>query len=116
MSSLPKYVEIMDTTLRDGEQTPGISYTPTEKQQIARVLLGEVGVDRIEVASARVITDRETGRNKGFGFVEMPDDSQARAAIEGLDGKELDGRTIKVNESKPKENSGGGGGGRGPRW
>ncbi len=66
-----------------------------------------------EVASARVITDRETGRNKGFGFVEMPDDSQARAAIEGLDGKELDGRTIKVNESKPRENSGGGG--RGPR-
>ncbi len=69
-----------------------------------------------EVASARVITDRETGRNKGFGFVEMPDDSQARAAMEGLDGKELDGRTIKVNESKPRENSGGGGGGRGPRW
>ena len=67
-----------------------------------------------EVASARVITDRETGRGKGFGFVEMPDDSHARAAIEGLDGKELDGRTIKVNESKPRESSGGGG--RGPRW
>jgi len=54
MKTNNKYVEIMDTTLRDGEQTPGLSYTPTEKVQIARILLGEVRVDRIEIASARV--------------------------------------------------------------
>lgn len=55
-----------------------------------------------EVESAKIIFDRGTGRSKGFGFVEMPDNDQARAAIEGLDGKDLGGRTIKVNESKPK--------------
>jgi D-citramalate synthase len=51
---MAKYLEIMDTTLRDGEQTPGISFTPDEKKQIARLLLGKVGVDRLEIASARV--------------------------------------------------------------
>ena len=54
MTQSKRYIEIMDTTLRDGEQTPELAYTPAEKLQIARMLLGEVGVDRIEIASARV--------------------------------------------------------------
>lgn len=60
------------------------------------------------VSSAKVITDRQSGRSKGFGFVEMDDDSQAQAAIDELDGIELDGRTIKVNQARPKEARGGG--------
>jgi RNA recognition motif-containing protein len=66
-----------------------------------------------EVASARVVSDRMTGRSKGFGFVEMPDRAQAQAAIDALNGKELDGRTLRVNESqpKPREERGGSGGG-----
>ena len=66
-----------------------------------------------EVASARVVSDRMTGRSKGFGFVEMPDRTQAQAAIDGLNGKELDGRTLRVNElqPKPREERGGGAGG-----
>jgi RNA recognition motif-containing protein len=55
-----------------------------------------------EVASVKIIKDRETGRSKGFGFIEMNDDSQAREAIEELNGAELMGRTMKVNESRPK--------------
>lgn len=61
------------------------------------------------VSSAKVITDRQSGRSKGFGFVEMDDDSEAQAAIDELDGLELDGRTIKVNQARPKEARGGGG-------
>jgi len=56
-----------------------------------------------EVASARVISDRETGRSKGFGFVEMSDDSAAKSAIEALNEKEVDGRTLRVNEARPRE-------------
>jgi len=69
-----------------------------------------------EVASARVVSDRMTGRSKGFGFVEMPDRAQAQAAIDALNGKEVDGRTLRVNESQPKpreERRGGAGGGFG---
>lgn len=67
-----------------------------------------------EVASAKVITDRDTGRSKGFGFVEMNDDAAAKKAIEELNEAELGGRTITVNEARPMEQrSGGGGGGRG---
>jgi RNA recognition motif-containing protein len=77
------------------------------------------------VDSARVITDRETGQSRGFGFVEMPNDNEARAAIEALNGRELLGRPIKVNEARPREERGGGGfrspsrsgsGGGGRRW
>jgi len=69
-----------------------------------------------EVSSARVVTDRMTGRSKGFGFVEMPDRAQAQAAIDAMNGKELDGRALRVNESQPKpreERRGGSGGGGG---
>jgi RNA recognition motif-containing protein len=64
------------------------------------------------VVSAQVISDRDTGRSKGFGFVEMENDADAQAAIEGLNGNENDGRTLTVNEARPREDRGGGGGGR----
>lgn len=55
------------------------------------------------VESATVIMDRDTGRSKGFGFVDMNNDEEAKAAIEGLDGKPLDGRNVRVNEARPRE-------------
>jgi cold-inducible RNA-binding protein len=66
-----------------------------------------------EVASAALVMDRETGRPRGFGFVEMSDDSQARAAMTALSGKNVDGRDLTVNEAKPRAAGGGGGGGGG---
>jgi RNA recognition motif-containing protein len=67
------------------------------------------------VDSAEVILDRSTNRSKGFGFVEMPDDEEAKAAINGLNGKEMDGRTLNVSEARPRAEGprGGGGGGGG---
>jgi cold-inducible RNA-binding protein len=68
-----------------------------------------------QVDEVAVITDRDTGRPRGFAFVTMNNDNEARAAIEQLNGTEIDGRTITVNEARPKSNSGGGGGRGGPR-
>jgi len=74
------------------------------------------------VQSANIIEDRETGRSRGFAFVEMSTDEEAKKAIASLDGKEIDGRNLKVNEAKPREDRGGNGGGRssygggGSRW
>jgi RNA recognition motif-containing protein len=68
-----------------------------------------------EVTSAKVITDKFTGRSRGFGFVEMSDDAAAQKAIQELDGATVEGRAIKVSEAKPREarpSNGGGGGGR----
>ena len=67
------------------------------------------------VQSAQVVMDRDTGRSKGFGFVEMGSDEEAQAAIAALNGKEIEGRTITVNEARPREGGsrGGGGGGGG---
>lgn len=65
------------------------------------------------VTSAQVISDRETGRSKGFGFVEMASDGEAQAAIDALNGQQHGGRALTVNEARPKENRGGGGGGGG---
>jgi RNA recognition motif-containing protein len=83
-------------------------------------LFGEFGT----VKSAEVINDRDTGRSKGFGFVEMQNDNEALAAINGMNGKEHDGRTLTVNEARPREartggggrSYGGGGGGGGRRY
>ncbi|MGB7207322.1 MAG: RNA-binding protein [Pyrinomonadaceae bacterium] len=72
-------------------------------------LFGEVGT----VQSTNIIQDRETGRSRGFGFVEMSSKEEGQKAIATLHGKEIDGRELKVNEAKPQENRGGGGGGRG---
>ena len=74
-------------------------------------LFGKIGT----VESANIIEDRETGRSRGFGFVEMSSQAEGEDAIAQLNGKEVDGRALKVNEAKPQENrsGGGGGGGRG---
>jgi RNA recognition motif-containing protein len=86
-----------------------LSYGTTESD--LRTLFEEFG----SVESVQVIMDRETGRSKGFGFVEMGNDQEAQAAINALNGKEVDGRAITVNEARPREDRGGrsGGGGRG---
>lgn len=68
------------------------------------------------VESAKVITDRYTDQSRGFGFVEMSSQQEAEQAIKALNGTELEGRTLKVNESKPRENRSGGGGGDRNRW
>ena len=70
-------------------------------------MFGELGT----VESANLIEDRETGRSRGFAFVEMSSKEEGQKAISELDGKEIDGRSLKVNEAKPRENNGGGGGG-----
>ena len=67
-----------------------------------------------DVARVNLPEDRETGRPRGFGFVEMPNDTEARAAIAGLNGKDLGGRSLMVNEARPREERGGPR--RGPRW
>ena len=90
-------------------------------------LFSEIG----DVQSARVMSDRETGRSRGFGFVEMADNDAGHEAIEKLNGNDIDGRALVVNEARPREerprgggfgggggggNRGGGGGGGGDRW
>ena len=67
-----------------------------------------------EVTSARVITDRMTGRSRGFGFVEMPNATEAESAINDLNGKDMRGRNLTVNQARPRDEAGGGG--RGPRF
>lgn len=66
-------------------------------------MLSEFFASAGTVQSAKVITDRDTGRSKGFGFVEMSTDDEAKAAVDQLNGKELDGRAINVSEARPRE-------------
>lgn len=86
-----------------------MSYSVTSED--LRATFAEFGT----VSTADVIMDRSTNRSKGFGFVEMPDDEEAKAAINGLNGKEMDGRTLNVSEARPRTEGprGGGGGSRG---
>ena len=74
-----------------------ISYQTTEEG--LESLFGNYGA----VESVKIITDRETGRSKGFGFISMTDDSAAQTAVEELNGKDYDNRTLRVNEAKPRE-------------
>ena len=76
-----------------------LAYSTREEE--LRSLFGAYG----EVASVAVIMDRETGRSKGFGFVEFASDDDGRAAMEEINGKEVDGRVLKVNEARPREES-----------
>ena len=71
--------------------------------QLTDVELDELFAEFGSVLNARVITDKYSGRSKGFGFVEMPNQEEAEEAIKQLDGKEVSGRNIKVNEAKPRE-------------
>lgn len=90
----------------------GLAYSVTETELEA--FFAEVG----KVTSAVVIKDRDSGQSKGFGFVEMAEDADAKNAIENLNGKDLNGRSIMVSEARPQEDrrtSGGGGGGGGFR-
>ncbi len=91
----------------------GLPYSITEDR------LEELFAEHGTVESARVITDRMTGRSRGFGFVEMSSQEEAQVAIDKLNGTDLEGRSLTVNEAKPKEQrsggSGGGGGGGGGR-
>ena len=84
-----------------------LSYSVTSSD--LEQLFGQHG----QVTSAQVINDRDTGRSKGFGFVEMSSDDEATAAVAALNGQQHDGRTLTVNEARPKEDRGGGGGGYG---
>ena len=68
-----------------------------------------------KVESATLVTDRDTGRSRGFGFIEMPNDEEAASAIAGLNGRDSGGRPLTVNEARPKVERGGGGGRGGPR-
>src|SRR5438046_547267 len=81
----------------------GLPYSTT--QETVRTLFAEVG----EVSSVRVIMDRETGQSKGFAFVEMANDAEALAAVNQFHGYQLDGRSLVVNEARPREERGGGG-------
>ncbi|HEY5870648.1 MAG TPA: RNA-binding protein [Candidatus Tectomicrobia bacterium] len=85
-----------------------IPYTATEAE-VRQLFEGYGTVDTV-----RLMTDRETGQPRGFGFVEMPDGTEARAAIAGLNGKDVGGRSLTVNEARPREERGGPR--RGPRW
>lgn len=84
-----------------------LSYRATEDE--LRQAFGRYG----QVSSVSIITDRETGRSRGFAFVEMPNDSEAKAAIDGLNQQEVAGRRVSINEARPRDNRSGGGGGGG---
>ena len=95
----------------------GLPYSATEQE------LSDVFAQHGEVASARIITDKFTGQSRGFGFVEMSSDSEAQAAISALNGSQMGGRTLTVNEARPQEaragsagRGGAGVGGKRDRW
>ncbi len=85
----------------------GLPYSASEEQ------LSELFSAHGAVDSARIITDKYTGQSRGFGFVEMTSESEAKTAIDALNGTQMDGRTLTVNEARPQEPRSGGGGGGG---
>ena len=87
----------------------GLAYTITEQQ------LEELFAQHGKVTSSAVIKDRDSGQSKGFGFIEMEDDNEAKAAMTALNGQEVSGRSIVVNEARPQEDRRSGGGFRGSR-
>jgi RNA recognition motif-containing protein len=99
--SLPEQVSTMAKRLYVGNLAYGVSSEDLQE------LFEQYG----QVRSAQVLIDRETGRSRGFGFIEMDNDADAEAAIEALDGNDHDGRRLTVNEAKPRTPGGGGGGG-----
>jgi len=101
VESLPEQVRAMAKRLYVGN----LAYSATSEE------LQELFAQYGQVRSAQVLSDRETGRSRGFGFIEMDDDADAEAAIEALDGNDHQGRRLTVNEAKPRTPGGGGGGG-----
>lgn len=87
-----------------------LAYSATEEE--IRQVFEQFGA----VDAVKIIMDRETGRSRGFAFVEMPNADEAHAAIENVNGKEVAGRAVTVNEARPKPDRRGGGGGGGRRW
>lgn len=87
-----------------------LNYDTTDETLLA--LFKEHG----EVESAKVVKDNYSGRSRGFGFIEMPDSGEAQKAIEAVNGQEVDGRALKVNEARPRGKGGGGRGGDRDRW
>jgi len=90
-------------------------YVGNLNYQVTNAALEGMFAEYGAVRSAQVVMDRETGRSKGFGFVEMADDQAAQAAIDGLNDREVDGRRLTVNEARPREERPGGRGGFGGR-
>ena len=102
---------------RDRGASPALAAThrPSNEERSGQIFVGNLAFTKTEqtlrqlfepygaVDTVRIMTDRETGRSRGFGFVEMPDGAAARAAIAGLQGQELDGRALTVNEARPRE-------------
>lgn len=126
MNDIPKlnFRGVSDPAIRGSQRIPDVSlswasvmakrlYVGNLRYSVTSEQLEELFSQFGTVTSAEVLIDRETGRSRGFGFVEMPDDDQAYAAIETLDGQDHDGRRLTVNEAKPRTQGGGGGGGRG---
>jgi RNA recognition motif-containing protein len=113
LSDLESKTRVMPNSL--GEHMGKKLYVGNLSYDVDSSALQELFASHGTVQSAEVITDRETGRSKGFGFVEMGSDAEAQAGIAALNGQEHGGRALTVNEAKPKESRGpgGGGGGRG---
>ena len=107
VASFPKPWRGEDCELSKKIYVGNLSFSSTEEE------LRAVFAPHGDVASVKVITDRDTGRSRGFAFVEMDDASAADDAIRALDGSELGGRSLRVNEAQDKRGGGGGGGGRG---
>lgn len=123
--SLTRRARPESTFLLDPESTKRVALSPRSSILAKKLYVGNLTYNVNEsdlealftpfgtVQSAQVIVDRDTNRSKGFAFVEMSTDAEAQAAIQGLDGRDHDGRNLTVNEAKPREpRSGGGGGGR----
>ncbi len=100
----------MESLFRASEMAKRL-YVGNLKYTVTSAELQELFEQYGTVSSAQVLSDRETGRSRGFGFVEMVNDDEALAAIESLDGQDHDGRRLTVNEARPRTPGGGGGGG-----
>lgn len=105
--------DLQNINLSEGETMAAKLFVGSLSYNVTDQMLADAFAQAGTVVSAKVIMDRMTGRSKGFGFVEMSSDEEAKKAMEMWNGKELDGRTLIVNEARPMVPRGGGGGYRG---
>jgi RNA recognition motif-containing protein len=105
-------ISILNLEKRDKKEVKMNIYAGNLSRELTEEELQEAFTEFGEVTSAKIITDRYSGVSRGFGFVEMPSKSEAEAAIAGLNGRELKGRTITVNEARPRTEGPRGGGRR----